>query len=327
MCYLPRVNRFIPLLLASLVLLAARPALAQDRALVIRELSVFDLALGADSAARSFDYEEANELGLYALLDIRGLDGRRNEKVDMFMVVYRAEDEERKHPLLKQKRTESLGNGEFVVEFREFMDADSWFDDCDFTAVLEASLKGAKTVSLEQDFTIEGPRMPSVGFDDFQVYSWEEGPGYDRLEAGDEFVIDLVVTVDGNETGLEPRLRLLAVMEDDLWFMDPEDEYLPSGPNWNEAWLRGGGSEWRVYARGRLPIYYEHPFDYYHDWRIYAFVSFGENPQRESDYIMLTLTDPDAGELRETDNVVERLPQLVSGAHWTIRQTKGPMED
>ncbi|MCB1216652.1 hypothetical protein KDL44_04630 [bacterium] len=318
-----RIAILMPLLLICLL----APARAQDRSLHISELSVYSLKDGPASVANRFSHEEADLLGLSMLFEISGLDDGRREKLELFLVAYSAEDDERKHPLIKQKRTESFGNGQYVLEFTDFMDADAWLGDSRFTAVLEASLKGARTVSMEQSFTIEGPPLPTVRFEEFSAYSWERGPGYEELEPGEEFVIDLTLAVDDNETGLDPRLRLLVIMEEEMWYLDPEDPGMPSGNNWSEAWLRGGGSEWRVYARARLPLFFDKAYDYYHDFRVYAFVGFGENPQRETDYIRMTLTDPDNGELRESQDLTERQAQVAAGSHWAIRQTKGPEAD
>src|SRR5690606_23254909 len=118
--------------------------------------------------------------------------------------------------------------------------------DCDFVAELEVSMKGARSTRQEFEFSIDGPRMPTVRFDEIRIFSWERGPNFPDLEPGEEFVIDITVSVEDNETGLDPRLRLLAVMEDEMWTMDPEDPYMSSGPHWSEAWLRGVSGQWQV---------------------------------------------------------------------------------
>ncbi len=328
MCYLQSVLRISILCLSVLVvLLLPASAGAQDRSLEISELAAYSLQDGPETRSDSFDYLLADELGLYAGIVVSGLEDDRREKLDLFLVVFGEDDQDRKHPLLKQKRSESFGNGEFAIEFTDFMDADAWFGDSEFTVVLEASLRGAQSVRREYELSIEGPRMPDVSFDEVSVYSWERGPGYDDLQPGEEFVIDITITVEDNETGLDPRLRLFATMEDDLWYIDPEDAFMPPAPNWSEAWLRGESGQWQVWARGRMPSYFERPFDYYHDYRVYAFVGFGENPQRHSHYIGMTLIDPDNGELRESANILERLVDLTAAGHWNIRHTKRPQAD
>jgi hypothetical protein len=321
MCYLQSVSR-IAISAAIACLLFSAAAQAEDRALELKELEVYSIKDGTDSQDRSFDSMLADELGLYALIRIAGLEDRRQENLDLYLVLFDEDDDERNHPLLKQKRTERFGNGEFVLEFPDFMNADDWFGDYDFVAVLEASMKGAKTVRMEREFRIEGPRMPGVSFENLAVFSYERGPDYDELTPGEEFVIDVTVRVEENDSGLDPRLRLFAVMEDDLWYIDPEEADLVPSPNWSEAWLRGGAGEWRVLARGRMPSYFEHPFDYRHDYRVYAFVSFGDNPGREMDFIRLTLYDPDNGELRESADITQRLILLGNAGQWSISQTK-----
>ena len=321
MCYLHCVPRIAFCFLFSLLLLV-RPAAAADRALELKELEAYPLAHGVDAHQRSFEAEIADELGLYALIRITGLEERREENLDLYLVLFDGEDDEHRRPLLKQKRSERYGNGEFVLEFTDFIDADSWLGDHEFTAILEASLNGAKTVRMERDFSVSGPSMPNVSFENFAVFSYEDGPDYDQLTPGEEFVIDITVRVEENDTGLDPRLRLYAVMEDDLWFIDPEEIHITPAPNWSEAWLRGGAGEWRVLARGRMPLHFEHPYDYYHDYRIYAYVGFGENQQREMDYLRMTLTDSDNGELRESDDISDRMILVGNAGQWNIRQTE-----
>lgn len=321
MCYLQSVSRTAISAVCAILLLSA-PALAADRALELKALEVYSIKDGTDAQAREFDSMLADELGLYALIRIAGLEERRQENLDLYLVLFDKDDDERKHPLLKQKRSERFGNGEFVLEFTDFMNADDWFGDYDFVAVLEASLKGAKTVRMERRFRIEGPHMPGVGFEEIRVFSYERGPDYEDLGPGEEFVIDVTISVEENDSELDPRLRLFAIMEDDLWYIDPEELRIVPAPNWSEAWLRGGAGEWRVLARGRMPSYFEHPFDYEHDYRIYAFVSFGDNPGREMDFVRLTLTDPDNGELRESSDITQRLIQMGNAGQWSIRQTK-----
>lgn len=323
MCYLQSVPRISSLPLALLLpALLAFPVHAADRSLSIVAMEPYRLEIGPQSEARSFDYLVADELGLQAVVDISGLEEGRQEELGLFLAVFREEDEDRRRPVVKTKRSERCGPGRHSFSFDEFMDADAWFGNCSFVAVLEASLPGAGSVELTRYFTIEGPPFPEVSFDEIDFYSWEDGPNYPDLEPWEEFVVDLTLSVSGNETGLDPRLRLLAVMEDDLWFLDPEDPDISPGPNWSEAWLHGGQGQWRVWARGRMPRYFDRAYDYYHDFRIYAFVSFGENSQRVLKQVSGTLTDPDNGELRVTDNIMERLVEISAAGHWNISQLK-----
>lgn len=329
MCYLQSVPRIssLPAALLLLLLLLTGMSRAAERSLSIVAMEPYRLEIGPQSEARNFDYLVADELGLQAVVEITGLEDGRQEDLDLFLAVFRDEDEDRRRPLLKSKRAERCGNGRHSFSFEEFLDADGWFGNCSFVAILEASMPGAGTVKLERWFTIEGPPLPEVSFDEIDFYSWEDGPNFPDLEPDEEFVIDLTVSVSGNETGLDPRLRLLAVMEDDLWFFDPEDPDISPGPNWSEAWLRGEEGQWRVWARGKMPRYFDRAYDYYHDFRIYAFVSFGDNDQRVLKQVSGTLTDPDNGELRVTDNVLERLVEISAAGHWNISRLRGPEED
>jgi len=317
------MRRWLAVIMAAGLALAATVAGAQDRSLAVNDFYVYPDDGVAFNKLGGYRWPDVKELNALVRVELGGFDGE--ERLDMFLAIQDADDPD--GPVIgKSKLKFYLPAGEHDCVFPEIINTGDYFGDRSYKLTVEASLKGVQPVYDEFYFDVTGPDPPEVDILDINIYNPATGADTGYFSPGDEFAVEAVIEIEDNDSDIQPTIVLFAMMEEDAHLIDPELSYQPDTRHWASRPLGDTEGVFEIRANGHLPYFFYDAYAFSHDFRVYAIVDFGPGAVT-SDYARSELWDYGAGEQRYSDDIIDRLIELDRGHLWSVRRMRGGKPD
>ena len=309
--------------LGVLLLPLAIPAAAADttRTCAITQFYAYPGGDADMSKQKGLAWPKVETINALVRVELTGL--RFEEKVSVFLVVTDPEDDD--EVLVKLKSKHFLPNGEHDIVFPEFMRTSDVFGRRGLDLHVEVSVDGVKPVTKKTSFVITGPEPPEVDILDLLLYNPDGGKTDDHFEPGDQFTFEAIIDIEENDGEAQPKLIVMAVMEEDMYDTDPGRAQSQQA-HWDSRSVRGDDGVYRLTASGYLPLFFQNSWDFRHPFRLYVIVDFGPSYETE-DYALGQLVDYHNGDSRRSDNLTDRLIELDRAYKWTWDRLRGGTPD
>jgi hypothetical protein len=253
-----------------------------------------------------------------AVVETSGYEGEL--KLDLYVVVF----DEKDQVFAKVRSKYSLKAGTHTLSFPAILDAAKVFGSRDFTATVEAGLKGGGSDSAKVEISISGPDPPEVEIVDIHIYNPARGKDSQDFVPGDTFVVEAVYDIRDNPGDVCPEVMLYAAMEEDSFQIDPELEYQPYTEQWDILKPGQAAGEFLLRAAGRMPRYFAEPWEHRHAMRVYVCVNFASGGKM-LDYARCEVFDAYPGEARRNEDLSQRLVEMDRAYKWEVRRVRPPI--
>jgi len=313
------MQRWLAVMTAAGLTLAAGAAQAQDRSLEITEFYVYPDNTASFNKLDGYRWPDVQELNALVRVMLGGFSGE--ERLDLFLAIQDADEPD--GPVIgKSKLKFYLPAGEHDCVFPEIINTGDYFGERSYKLTVEAALKGVKPLYDEFYFSVTGPDPPAVDILDVDIFNPEVGANTGYYSPGDEFAVEALIEIEDNDSDIQPTIIFFAMMEEDAHLIDPELSYQPYDRHWASRPLGDTEGVFEIRAYGHLPYFFYDSYAFSHDFRVYAIVDFGPGAVT-SDYARSELWDYNAGEQRYSEELIDRLIELDRGHLWSVRRMRG----
>lgn len=268
-----------------------------------------------------------DEQQLSAELDftLEGYSGTRS--VELFAVLFEERpgqrDSKYAQPLVKLKGKHELPIGAQRLAFPELWHTQEVPGLRRYRLEIEAALKGAKAVKLTQHFVVEGPPLPEVEI--ISLESWNPADSRESAiwQPGEMVQLNMLFELRGNRARRGPNLVVYAVMDEDRYLMELEDqpETWRETRNWDARALPPEDGVYQCVLRARLPVVFGEPWNNQHPFTIHAVLDYGAG-RPAAEKTQGTLVDYHSGEERREPELDFRLIDLDPAQRWDIRRVR-----
>jgi hypothetical protein len=298
----------------------AAPARAADATLELLDFYAFPENAGQMNKLEGYAWPAVQRLSALVRVRTAGYEGERD--VEVFFVV--RDERQTVVDKIKQKHPLPAGTHDLVVP--DFIRTEEYFGRHTVELELELTMDGAGIRRGYSSVDFSGPDPPPVEIHRIRVYNPEGGYRDTYFEPGDTFMVEATIEIGPNPSGLHPEVTIYAVMDEDAWESSPDGEYETYYKQWDSAESDYATGQFRLRATGWLPHFFAEPWDYYHPFKIYLIVSFGPGAEY-GDYAQAELFDAVGGDVRQTDDLEQRLIEIAPGYNWEFRRGRAPFDD
>jgi hypothetical protein len=268
--------------------------------------------------ADSFDWPAVLGLDAQIKVDYSGPAGTR---ADLLLTAVSQTGEQ----VLKRKAAFTLNPGvnELVVE--DLLATTDVLGRRLLTLRVELAAKGAPAVASELEFTLNGPPAPAAEVRELKLYDPRGATSFNSVAfeakhdfaVGDNFGIEAVIEVTDNPAGLRPRLRIIAVMDEDAREsgFDMPRQYHTA--HFDERVLDSLEVPMRVRATARLPYFFLEPWNHRHPFTVRVALDFGGGAVTYTE-ISGEVFDFRPSDDRRNDNLDQRLIGISRGPTWIV---------
>jgi hypothetical protein len=277
---------------------------------------------GSSGPGDSFDWRDDGPLSLEGTVVVASIE--KPAKAELLLVLF----DEQGAVAVKQKSSQTLGPGRHKLSIPAVLDCAAVFGRRSYRAVLKVEVKGAGSAEREALFTVSGPPPPTVTFHQLEIFDPQQGRGSGArtFAPGETFAVDAIVEIGGNSGAVDPELRIFAAMLEDIRDVDPAAEHQPWIEHWDVRRLGAGSGSFRIYATGRLPVYFYDAYQQDHRFSVELRLSFGPGAvSRQS--VEGRIIDFQNGDNRRNDDLRMRTIELARAYTWDVRPLAQALAD